>query len=228
MYQDYKDLLSAFNAHGVKYLIVGGYAVFPCTAALYQGNRPIHKSRPGKRKGDLRSVGCLVSPPRHPSEDLNEPDTSSDLDGSHMPSTFFRVLTGSTSTPPGKEGVRASEAHCGWYFISVGGSCYGRKLRRGGSRISPMSRRCGRRRTPMTASGEYELHNRRARTELQIRGRSSLPSSIIKPPKHSHSLFFEHGWKAYEYRRTQSLHVEYLHVHRYAIGPGGLVPKTPH
>jgi hypothetical protein len=27
MYQDYKDLLSAFNANGVKYLIVGGYAV---------------------------------------------------------------------------------------------------------------------------------------------------------------------------------------------------------
>ncbi len=27
MYQDYKDLLSAFRAHGVKYLIVGGYAV---------------------------------------------------------------------------------------------------------------------------------------------------------------------------------------------------------
>jgi hypothetical protein len=27
MYQDFKDLLSAFNALGVKYLIVGGYAV---------------------------------------------------------------------------------------------------------------------------------------------------------------------------------------------------------
>jgi len=27
MFQDYKDLLSAFNAHGAKYLIVGGYAV---------------------------------------------------------------------------------------------------------------------------------------------------------------------------------------------------------
>ena len=27
MYQDYKDLLSAFQTHGVKYLIVGGYAV---------------------------------------------------------------------------------------------------------------------------------------------------------------------------------------------------------
>jgi len=27
MYQDYKDLLSAFQSHGVKYLIVGGFAV---------------------------------------------------------------------------------------------------------------------------------------------------------------------------------------------------------
>jgi hypothetical protein len=27
MYQDYKDLLSAFHVHGVRYLIVGGYAV---------------------------------------------------------------------------------------------------------------------------------------------------------------------------------------------------------
>ena len=27
MFQDHKDLLSAFHAHGVKYLIVGGYAV---------------------------------------------------------------------------------------------------------------------------------------------------------------------------------------------------------
>ena len=27
MYQDHKDLLSAFHAHGVKYLVVGGYAV---------------------------------------------------------------------------------------------------------------------------------------------------------------------------------------------------------
>ena len=27
MYQDYKDLLSAFQSHGVKYLVVGGLAV---------------------------------------------------------------------------------------------------------------------------------------------------------------------------------------------------------
>ena len=27
MFDDFKELLSAFNAHGVKYLVVGGYAV---------------------------------------------------------------------------------------------------------------------------------------------------------------------------------------------------------
>ncbi len=27
LYQDYKDLLSAFQSHGVKYLVVGGFAV---------------------------------------------------------------------------------------------------------------------------------------------------------------------------------------------------------
>src|SRR5216684_3027089 len=27
MFNDFKELLSAFNAHGVKYLVVGGYAV---------------------------------------------------------------------------------------------------------------------------------------------------------------------------------------------------------
>ena len=27
MYQDYKDLLSAFQSHGVEYLVMGGFAV---------------------------------------------------------------------------------------------------------------------------------------------------------------------------------------------------------
>jgi hypothetical protein len=36
MYQDYKDLLSAFHAHGVRYLIVGGYAV-----ALHAQPQPV-------------------------------------------------------------------------------------------------------------------------------------------------------------------------------------------
>ena len=34
MYQDFKDLLSAFHAHGVKYLIVGGYAAYAALIAF--------------------------------------------------------------------------------------------------------------------------------------------------------------------------------------------------
>ena len=42
MYQDYKDLLSAFHAHGVKYLIVGGLRRYlSCSAPLYEGSRPV-------------------------------------------------------------------------------------------------------------------------------------------------------------------------------------------
>ena len=40
MYQDYKNLLSAFHAHGVKYLIVGGYAV------IYHAPSPSRNFRP--------------------------------------------------------------------------------------------------------------------------------------------------------------------------------------
>jgi hypothetical protein len=29
MYQDDKDLLSAFQSHGVKYLVVGGFDILP-------------------------------------------------------------------------------------------------------------------------------------------------------------------------------------------------------
>lgn len=51
MYQDYKDLLSAFHAHGVKYLIVGGYAVifhsqprFTKDLDLFMKGRPHQRS----------------------------------------------------------------------------------------------------------------------------------------------------------------------------------------
>ena len=47
MYQDYKDLLSAFQSHGVKYLVcrrLCGY--LSLAAALYEGPRPFHKSGP--------------------------------------------------------------------------------------------------------------------------------------------------------------------------------------
>ncbi len=37
MYQDYKDLLSVFHAHGVRYMIVGGYPS-PRGRFLYEGS----------------------------------------------------------------------------------------------------------------------------------------------------------------------------------------------
>ena len=43
MYQDYKDLLSAFHSHGVKYLMVGGYAVIFHSQPRFTRTRPIHK-----------------------------------------------------------------------------------------------------------------------------------------------------------------------------------------
>jgi hypothetical protein len=43
MYQDYKDLLSSFQSHGVKYLVVGGFATYAALAAFgvpLQGIQP--------------------------------------------------------------------------------------------------------------------------------------------------------------------------------------------
>ncbi len=38
MYQDYKDLLSAFQSHGVKYLVVGGFAVIHHSQPRFTGD----------------------------------------------------------------------------------------------------------------------------------------------------------------------------------------------
>jgi hypothetical protein len=51
MYQDYKDLLSAFQSHGAKYLVVGGFAV-------------IYHSQPRYKKGMNLFIGDLCRPCR--------------------------------------------------------------------------------------------------------------------------------------------------------------------
>jgi hypothetical protein len=48
MYQDYKDLLSAFQSHGAKYLVVGGFAV-------------IYHSQPRFKKGMNLFIGDLTN-----------------------------------------------------------------------------------------------------------------------------------------------------------------------
>ena len=69
MYQDYKDLLSAFQSHGVKYLVVGGFAVIPSlAAALYEGHGPFHQSG-----GDISSLNTLKHPmAKHKAEPSRE------------------------------------------------------------------------------------------------------------------------------------------------------------
>jgi len=54
MFQDYKDLLSAFHAHGVKYLIVGGYAVILPLLATFPSQLGKERAR------DLRRVNAVA------------------------------------------------------------------------------------------------------------------------------------------------------------------------
>jgi hypothetical protein len=49
MYQDHKDLLSVFHARGVKYLIVGGYAVIYYAQPRFTKNIVLGCPNPGRR-----------------------------------------------------------------------------------------------------------------------------------------------------------------------------------
>ena len=53
MYRDYKDLLSAFHAHGVKYLIVGGYAVLGVMPLLFIHSLVLRETSTSSRKQTL-------------------------------------------------------------------------------------------------------------------------------------------------------------------------------
>src|ERR1035438_6273762 len=59
MYQDYKDLLSAFHAHGVRYLIVGGYAVIFHAQPRFTKDIDLFIGAPGERPGYLRRSGLV-------------------------------------------------------------------------------------------------------------------------------------------------------------------------
>ena len=59
MYQDYKDLLSAFHAHGVKYLIVGGYAVIFHAQPRATKDIALLIKLPRQCNGNLRRVSGL-------------------------------------------------------------------------------------------------------------------------------------------------------------------------
>jgi len=65
MFQDYKDLLSACNAHGVKYLIVGGYAVsFHAQPRATKDIDLFNQGGRSQRESNLCGAGQLRRSPR--------------------------------------------------------------------------------------------------------------------------------------------------------------------
>jgi hypothetical protein len=76
MFQDYKDLLSAFNAHGVKYLIVGGYAVsFHAQPRATKDIDIFIKADPKNAKAAYAALAAFGAPLQNiRAEDLAEPD----------------------------------------------------------------------------------------------------------------------------------------------------------
>lgn len=74
MNQDYKDLLSAFHAHGVKYLVVGGYAVILHARPRFTRDIDFFV-RPNSANARATYAPCRVwrGAPRHPPGRLHRP-----------------------------------------------------------------------------------------------------------------------------------------------------------
>jgi hypothetical protein len=63
MYQDYKDLLCAFHAHGVKYLVVGGFAVIFHAQPRFTKDMDIFlKADPTNAKATYAAVAMFGAP----------------------------------------------------------------------------------------------------------------------------------------------------------------------
>jgi hypothetical protein len=68
MYQDYKDLLCAFHAHGVKYLVVGGFAVIYHSQPRFTKDMDLFiKADPANAKATYAALADVRrTAPRHP------------------------------------------------------------------------------------------------------------------------------------------------------------------
>jgi hypothetical protein len=77
MFQDHKDLLSAFHAHGVKYLIVGGYAVsFHAQPRATKDIDLFVKPDPSNAKATYAALANFGAPLQHlRPEDLADPSS---------------------------------------------------------------------------------------------------------------------------------------------------------
>jgi hypothetical protein len=90
MFDDFKKLLSVFNAHSVKYLVVGGYAVsFHAQPRATKDLDLFLKADPANAKATYAALASFGAPsPTLPLTILRTPKTSSALGGSRSRSTF--------------------------------------------------------------------------------------------------------------------------------------------
>lgn len=104
MYQDFKDLLSAFHAHNVKYLIVGGYAVsFHSQPRATKDLDLFIKADPANAKAAYAALGAFGAPLANLSaDDMADLANSFASDGSRSPSIFCRGSMASSLMPRGR------------------------------------------------------------------------------------------------------------------------------
>jgi len=107
MYQDYKDLLSAFHAHGVKYLIVGGYAViFHAQPRFTKDIDLFIKAPPANERRMPRSPSSKHRSRAFVQKTSRSAAVSFVLGAIPMASIFFPISPASISTPHGNGGFR--------------------------------------------------------------------------------------------------------------------------
>jgi hypothetical protein len=65
MYQDYKDLLSVFQSHGVKYLVVGGFAVIYHSQPRFTKDMDLFiKADPENARATYAALAAFGAPPQ--------------------------------------------------------------------------------------------------------------------------------------------------------------------
>ena len=106
MFDDYKELLSVFNAHNVKYLVVGGHAVsFHAQPRATKDLDLFIQADPVNAKATYDALKAFGAPLSGISiEDFRIPEDLFDLGGSQWRSTFCLELMESSSTQPGRGG----------------------------------------------------------------------------------------------------------------------------
>ncbi len=108
MFQDYKDLLSAFHAHGVRYLTVGGYAVIFHAQPRFTKRLDLFiKPDPDNARAAYAALAEFGAPLQgiRPT-DFADAAVSFALDVSHAGSIFFPTFRASILTRHGDGELR--------------------------------------------------------------------------------------------------------------------------